>query len=82
MKNIKNILLIAGALLCTINTSAQEEETSFFGSQSLAGPNTGGGTDDADPDPNPAAPINDYLPLLVIGAGLVALRYRKQLLKN
>ncbi len=33
----------------------------------------------ADPDPTP---IDDYLPLLVIGAGLVALRFRKQLLKN
>lgn len=35
----------------------------------------------ADNDPDPA-PIDDYLPLLVIGAGLVALRFRKQLLKN
>lgn len=34
---------------------------------------------DQDPDPTP---IDDYLPLLVIGAGLVALRFRKQLLKN
>ncbi len=36
---------------------------------------------DPDPDQDPT-PIDDYLPLLVIGAGLVALRFRKQLLKN
>lgn len=39
--------------------------------------------DPTDPSPGPdPAPIDDYLPLLVIGAGLVALRFRKQLLKN
>ncbi len=37
---------------------------------------------DPSEDPEPNAPIDDYLPLLVIGAGLVALRFRKQLLKN
>lgn len=36
---------------------------------------------DLSDDPTPT-PINDYFPLLVIGAGLVALRYRKHLLKN
>lgn len=84
MKNIKQIILAAGALLCTIGLSAQENKISFFESnnqnESSAGPGTGGGgTDTEDPDPTP---IDDYLPLLVIGAGLVALRFRKQLLKK
>ncbi|MGV0925021.1 hypothetical protein [Empedobacter tilapiae] len=86
MKNIKQILLIAGALFYTATVSAQENETSFFnsGSQnenSKAGPgDSGGGTNEPDPEPN--APIDDYLPLLVLGAGLVALSFRKQLLKK
>ncbi len=84
MKNIKQIILVAGALLCTIGASAQENEISFFESnnqnESSAGPATGGGgTDTEDPD---TTPIDDYLPLLVIGAGLVALHFRKQLLKK
>lgn len=38
---------------------------------------------DPSPDQDPdTTPIDDYLPLLVIGAGLVALRFRKQLLNN
>ncbi|WP_334124641.1 hypothetical protein [Empedobacter brevis] len=83
MKNIKQIILVAGALLCTIGASAQENKISFFESNnqnesSAARPGVGG-TDVSDPDP---LPIDDYLPLLVIGAGLVALRFRKQLLKK
>lgn len=86
MKNIKQILLIVGVLFYTTAASAQDNEISFFnsGSQnenSKARPgDSGGGTNEPDPEPN--APIDDYLPLLVVGAGLVALRYRKQLLKN
>ena len=85
MKNIKQILLVAAALLYTVNVSAEEKEVTFFEtknqSTNAVGPGTGGGgTEGSDPDP--AAPIDDYLPLLVIGAGLVALRFRKQLLKN
>ena len=84
MKNIKQVVLVVGAVLCTLNASAQENEITFFETSnqntSSAGPGTGGGgTGDEDPAP---APIDDYLPLLVIGAGLVALRFRKQLLKN
>ncbi|MDM1139212.1 MULTISPECIES: hypothetical protein [Empedobacter] len=84
MKNIKQIILVAGVLHCSIGLSAQENKISFFEStnqnESSARPGTGGGgTDVEDADP---APIDDYLPLLVIGAGLVALRFRKQLLKN
>ncbi|TGN22945.1 hypothetical protein [Empedobacter tilapiae] len=81
MKNIKQILLIAGALFCTATVSAQKDKTSFFNSKSSALPgHDGGGTNEPDPEPN--APIDDYLPLLVVGAGLVALRFRKQLLKK
>ncbi|GEM53686.1 hypothetical protein [Empedobacter brevis] len=85
MKNIKQIILVVGALLCTIGVSAQKNKISFFESNnenttSAVDPGTGGGgADTEDPDPTP---IDDYLPLLVIGAGLVALRFRKQLLKK
>ena len=83
MKNIKQVLLVTVALLCTVNASAEEKEITFFEtnnkSTNAVGPGTGGGGTD---DPDPASPIDDYLPLLVIGAGLVALRFRKQLLKN
>ena len=83
MKNIKQILLVAAALLYTVNVSAEEKEITFFEtnnqSTNAVGPGPGGGGTD---DPDPASPIDDYLPLLVIGAGLVALRFRKQLLKN
>lgn len=85
MKNIKQILLVVAALLCTLNASAQENEITFFETSNAnadGGPGTsGGGADDSDPAPG-TTPIDDYLPLLVIGAGLVALRFRKQLLKN
>lgn len=85
MKNIKQILLIAGVLLYTTAASAQDNEISFFNSGSqnenskAAGPGFGGTNE---PDPETTAPIDDYLPLLVVGAGLVALRFRKQLLKK
>lgn len=80
MKNIKKITLLF-CLVSTITFAKSEEGgVRFFENKSSQTANADPG--DPDPGADPAAPINDYLPLLVIGAGLVALRYRKQLLKN
>lgn len=80
MKNIKKIAL----LFCLISTitfaKSDEDGVHFFENKSSETANAG--PSDPDPGADPAAPINDYLPLLLIGAGLVALRYRNQLLKN
>ncbi|MFV0230929.1 hypothetical protein OBJ94_11030 [Empedobacter falsenii] len=81
MKKLKMIILVAGALFFTVNAAAQGSETSFFSSTKAAGPGVGGGDSDVE-DPIDTTPIDDYLPLLVIGAGLIALRFRKQLLKK
>ncbi|MFV0225506.1 hypothetical protein NZD85_13580 [Empedobacter stercoris] len=82
MKNIKKITLLF-CLMSTVTFANTEKGGIRFFERN----NTTQKADDTD-DPNyPTAdqdptPIDDYLPLLVIGAGLVALRFRKQLLKN
>lgn len=79
MKNIKKITLLFCLMSTVTFANTEKGGIRFFESN-----NTTQKADDpndlsADPDPTP---IDDYLPLLVIGAGLVALRFRKQLLKN
>ncbi|WP_312133751.1 hypothetical protein [Empedobacter sp.] len=82
MKNIKKITLLFCLMSTVTFANTEEGGIRFFESN-----NTTQKADDTDdpngPSPGPdPAPIDDYLPLLVIGAGLVALRFRKQLLKN
>ncbi|WP_413533899.1 hypothetical protein [Empedobacter brevis] len=79
MKNIKKITFLFCLMSTMTFANSQEGGISFFESRTTDSDGPNGPSPDPDPDP---APINDYLPLLVIGAGLVALRYRKQLLKN
>ncbi len=79
MKNLKYTLIVVAGLLYTVNVSAQESKTSFFESsaETAASPGTGGGgSDEVDVDP---APINDYLPLLLVGGLAVAFYNRKKL---
>lgn len=82
MKNIKKITLLFGLMSTVTFANTEEGGIRFFESNNTT--QKADNTDDpngpsTDPDPTP---INDYFPLLVIGAGLIALRYRKQLLKN
>ncbi|MFV0198787.1 hypothetical protein OBK01_11325 [Empedobacter falsenii] len=83
MKNIKKITLLFCLMSTVTFANTEKGGIRFFESN-----NTTQKADDTDDpggfvtDEDPAAPIDDYLPLLVIGAGIVALRFRKQLLKN
>ncbi|MFV0219855.1 hypothetical protein OBK23_09275 [Empedobacter falsenii] len=81
MKNIKKITLLFCLMSTVTFANTEEGGIRFFESnnttQKADDPTDPPLDNDADP-----APIDDYLPLLVIGAGLVALRFRKQLLKN
>jgi len=81
MKNIKKITLLFCLMSTVTFANTEKGGIRFFESnnttQKADDPNDPPLDNDADP-----APIDDYLPLLVIGAGLVALRFRKQLLKN
>lgn len=82
MKNIKKITLLFCLMSTVTFANTEKGGIRFFESNNTT--QKADDTDDpndpsADPDPTP---IDDYLPLLVIGAGLVALRFRKQLLKN
>ncbi|WP_291098743.1 MULTISPECIES: hypothetical protein [unclassified Empedobacter] len=84
MKNIKKITLLFCLMSTVTFANTEEGGIRFFESNNTT--QKADDTDDpngppADNDPDPA-PIDDYFPLLVIGAGLVALRFRKQLLKN
>ncbi|WP_313254575.1 hypothetical protein [Empedobacter sp.] len=85
MKNIKKITLLFCLMSTVTFANTEEGGIRFFESNNTT--QKADDTDDTD-DPNDLsadtdpAPIDDYLPLLVIGAGLVALRFRKQLLKN
>lgn len=82
MKNIKKITLLFCLMSTVTFANTEKGGIRFFErnntTQKADDPN------DLSPDQDPAdpTPIDDYLPLLVIGAGLVALRFRKQLLKN
>lgn len=79
MKNLKYTLIVIAALIYTSNLTAQKSEISFFENpaETAASPGTGGGgTDEEDVDP---APINDYLPLLLVGGLAVAFYNRKKL---
>ena len=81
MKNIKKITLLF-CLMSTVTFANTEKGGIRFFERNNTTQKADDPTDlspDQDPDPTP---IDDYLPLLVIGAGLVALRFRKQLLKN
>ncbi|WP_152606124.1 hypothetical protein [Empedobacter falsenii] len=79
MKNIKKITLLFCLMSTVTFANTEKGGIRFFESNNT----TQKADDPTDPSPGPdPTPINDYFPLLVIGAGLVALRYRKQLLKN
>lgn len=81
MKNIKYLTFLFCLMSTMTFANNQDNGFNFFeenSSQKAEAPS------DPDPseDPTGTSPIDDYLPLLVIGAGLIALRYRKQLLKK
>ena len=79
MKNLKYTLIVIAGLLYNVDVAAQKDGISFFDSPTKD-PGTGVGQDDgpADGDPDPS-PINDYLPLLVVGGLAVAFYNRKKL---
>ena len=80
MKKIKKLTFLFCLMSTMTFANDGERDFQFFSgssSESKAADPDVFGTDD-----DPAAPIDDYLPLLVIGAGIVALRFRKQLLKK
>lgn len=79
MKNIKKITLLFCLMSTVTFANTEKGGIRFFESNNT----TQKADDPIDPSPDQdPTPIDDYLPLLVIGAGLVALRFRKQLLKN
>ncbi|HJD87326.1 MAG TPA: hypothetical protein K8W08_07735 [Empedobacter falsenii] len=80
MKNIKKITLLFCLMSTVTFANTEKGGIRFFENKSSETANAG--PSDLDPGADPAAPINDYLPLLLIGAGLVALRFRKQLLNK
>ncbi|WP_291064048.1 MULTISPECIES: hypothetical protein [unclassified Empedobacter] len=85
MKNIKKITLLFCLMSTVTFANTEEGGIRFFESNNTTqkADDTDDTDDPTDPDPDQdPTPIDDYLPLLVIGAGLVALRFRKQLLKN
>ncbi len=84
MKNLKYFTLLFCLISMVTFAKNDDNKVSFFESkaneakattaESPTDPEGGSGGDDA-------SPIDDYLPLLVIGAGLIALRFRKQIVK-
>ncbi|MFV0182467.1 hypothetical protein OBK15_09885 [Empedobacter falsenii] len=85
MKNIKKITLLFCLMSTVTFANTEKGGIRFFESnnttQKADDPTDPSPDQDPDQDPDPT-PIDDYLPLLVIGAGIVALRFRKQLLNK
>lgn len=83
MKNLKiSILIITGLFISS--TAMAQNSIKFFEAinndeptASLNTPGTDGGVGEEDPDP--AAPIDDYLPLLIIGGVAMAYFNRKKI---
>lgn len=74
---------ILGLFLLNTNYAIANDDISFFeptGNTLTSGPGVdGGGT--GDPDPEPTAPIDDYIPmLLVAGIGVIYI-YRKKIVQ-
>ncbi|WP_291073278.1 hypothetical protein [Empedobacter sp. UBA5987] len=82
MKNIKKITLLFCLMSTVTFANTEEGGIRFFESNNTSQKAEAPSDPDPSEDPTGTAPIDDYLPLLVIGAGIVALRFRKQLLKN
>ena len=80
MKNLKYFTLLFCLISMVTFAKNDDNKVSFFESKANEAKATTAETP-TDPDGGPDAPIDDYLPLLVIGAGLIALRFRKQIVK-